>query len=333
MLTQILAQDSVTETLKRSVANHHLAHAYLFEGPGGVGKTKTAYALACALLCQKKSLTGCGACAICHRILEGQHPDVRIIFPRKEGGGNLKVEFVREEILPFTRYAPFEGRAAVLIFPDAELSFPPHQPEAANALLKTLEEPRPHVHFILISSRPKRLLDTIRSRCQSLRFSRLPEAAVKQILTEHHTDKALVDIAAALAKGRADRALWLAQENRTSTLVKQAIAINDTVSQGTNSEVLGLAETLTQDEHLDVVLDTLAWLYRDIAVSHLSSELKPAAFSTLDVMAALNRCAKPIYIDRLAARVFAIRRTTRLLERTANKQLVIESLLFELSES
>lgn len=332
MFSRIYAQDAAIKALKTALVNDRLAHAYLFHGPGGVGKTTSAMALAHAALCEQMPNEGCGECLVCRRISAGQHPDVRVISPRAEGGGNLKVDFIREEILPFSRFAPFEGRAAFLVFPEAERSFPPHQSEAANALLKTLEEPRSNLHFVLVSDRPKRLLPTIQSRCQSLRFGRLPNDVLKRILAERLDSQAGHDMAIALADGCAHRALWLAEEGRSQALAAKALNIDATLLQGSLSKLLDLAAGLYQDEQLNLVLTTLAWLYRDLSVSHVSGELSPLAFGSADISRATAYRQVPIHTERMAQHVVAIRRAERALERTVNKQLAIEALLFELAQ-
>ncbi|MCB9708236.1 MAG: AAA family ATPase [Myxococcales bacterium] len=338
MLTRILGQETAIDLLERGLKHQRLAHAYIFEGPSGIGKTKTARALACAILCQDVPGSGCGTCSICQRVMSGDHPDVRIIPPRKEGGGNLKVEFVREEILPFCRYAPFEGRSGVLIFPDADLSFPPHQPESANALLKILEEPRQGIHFVLVTSRPRRLLSTIRSRCQSLRFKRLSHPVLKRILDDHgHAKDAGEALVLALSNGRADRALWLAGDKRAVDLVARTVEIashiDATRNQGPLSILLELAASLAQDDSLPMILDALAWLYRDLAIRQLDHAGLPLAFSDANVEAAQNAQGAPVSSAQLAEHITWIRHTERSLERTVNKQLALESLLFRLAQA
>src|SRR4051812_33166373 len=160
---QIASQVPALTTLKRALTTAQVAHAYLFEGPSGVGKMLAARSVAEALLCTEAPGVGCGVCNTCERVRNDKHPDVRIFAPREEGNRNLQVDTIRNEIVSFAKFAPFEGRAAVLIFPEADVSFPEMHPEAANALLKTLEEPRQALTFILLSERPERLLATIRS--------------------------------------------------------------------------------------------------------------------------------------------------------------------------
>ncbi|MFW6067439.1 MAG: AAA family ATPase, partial [Myxococcota bacterium] len=192
----ILGQPGAVRTLERAVETGRVASAYLFEGPGGVGKRATALELAAALV-------GAGEPRQRERVRSGRHPDVRIFEPRQEGARNIQVEFLREEVLPFAQFAPFEAPAAFLVFPEADVSFPETHPEAANALLKPLEEPRRGVHFVLTSERPDRLLPTIRSRCQRLRFHRLPRDVLDRILESHGVEAPRREEAVALAGGRA----------------------------------------------------------------------------------------------------------------------------------
>ncbi len=214
----ILGQEPAVQTLVRAVRTGRVPHAYRFEGPDGVGKELAAFALAQALLCTARPL-GCGECSACRRVAtlaEGepqvpQHPDVvlvqRGLYPKELLGGTsqeamtISVHQIRRVVLGRAGFGPHEGRALVFIVRDAdELGV-----QAANALLKTLEEPPARTHFILLTSRPTKLLDTIRSRTLAVRFGPLPESVIAGILqTEGHSPAA-----ARLGDGSAARALAL----------------------------------------------------------------------------------------------------------------------------
>ena len=174
-LDSVRAQDGAVRALQRARQHGRVASAYLFDGPSGVGKERAAVAFA-------TDVVSGGNPHIVDRIEAEAHPDVRVFGPRDEGKRNIQVEVLRNEILPLAQFAPFEASSTFFIFPEADVSFPAFQAEAANALLKTLEEPRPNVHFILTSERPDSLLPTIRSRCQRIRFARLPDAVLRDIL-------------------------------------------------------------------------------------------------------------------------------------------------------
>jgi DNA polymerase III subunit delta' len=142
-------------------------HAYLFTGPPGAGKSEAALAFAAGLACSEG---GCGVCSTCRRVLQGLHPDVEVVVPE----GNLIRKQEITEINLHAAYRPYEARAKVYVFLEAD-SF---NAEAANAFLKTLEEPPGHVHFILVTDRHERLLPTIASRCQPVSFSLVPAGAI-----------------------------------------------------------------------------------------------------------------------------------------------------------
>lgn len=259
---EIEEQAVAVSVLERALDKGLLAHAYLFEGPRGVGKRKTALALAGALLCEQTPNVGCGECSVCKRVGQGTHPDVRIFAPREEGNGNIQVEFLRDEILPFTQYAPFEAKAAVVIFPDADVSLPMQHPEAANALLKTLEEPRKNLHFVLTTSRPAELLITIRSRCQRLRFGGLSDALLERIITRSPAgseleEKVVQDIVR-IAGGSAKLAFELIQGTELRELNERVDALEAALATPGPGRLVQQSDSLGKSDELPLLLDLFA---------------------------------------------------------------------------
>ncbi len=209
-----LGQPTARKTLERALEGGRVHHAYRFEGPEGVGKATLARLVAAALLCPVSPF-GCGRCSSCERALAvsseapevPKHPDFlfvgRGIYPASILGTTeatgISVEQIRRIVQPRVGYPPHEGRALVIVLFDAEeLSV-----SAANALLKTLEEPANKTHFILLTSRPGRLLDTIRSRTLAVRFGPLPENVVAELLAREGLDPRLAPLAeGSLARAR-----------------------------------------------------------------------------------------------------------------------------------
>src|SRR5688572_14870517 len=113
--SDIEAQDAALRIIRPALEGQRLGQAYLFWGPSGVGKQMAALALAKAALCATRPGEGCDACEICRRVAQSSHPDVRIFAPRDEGNRNLQVDYVRSEILPIAKFAPFEAEHAFLI--------------------------------------------------------------------------------------------------------------------------------------------------------------------------------------------------------------------------
>jgi DNA polymerase-3 subunit gamma/tau len=170
----IVGQTHVSRTLKNAVEQNRLAHAYLFVGPRGVGKTSTARILAKALNCVKgPTVTPCGVCDNCKEIAAGNSLDVIEI----DGASNNSVEDVRQ-LRDNVRYAPAKGRYKIYLIDEVHML----SSAAFNALLKTLEEPPPHVKFIFATTEPQKVLPTILSRCQRFDLHRIPANLIAQHL-------------------------------------------------------------------------------------------------------------------------------------------------------
>jgi DNA polymerase-3 subunit gamma/tau len=162
----VVGQEHITRTLKNAIAQNRLAHAYLFVGPRGIGKTSTARILAKALCCiHAPTSEPCGVCDPCREIAAGNSLDVLEI----DGASNNGVEQVRE-LRDNVRYAPSRGQYKIYIIDEVHML----TAAAFNALLKTLEEPPEHVKFIFATTEPQKVLATILSRCQRFDLRRIP---------------------------------------------------------------------------------------------------------------------------------------------------------------
>jgi DNA polymerase III subunit gamma/tau len=171
---ELIGQTHVSRTLKNAVAQNRLAHAYLFVGPRGIGKTSIARILAKALNCvQGPTVTPCGVCDNCREIAAGNSLDVLEI----DGASNNGVEQVRE-LRENARYAPAKSRFKIYIIDEVHML----TSAAFNALLKTLEEPPTHVKFIFATTEPQKVLPTIVSRCQRFDLHRIPANLIAQHL-------------------------------------------------------------------------------------------------------------------------------------------------------
>jgi len=320
-LDSVRAQDGAIRALRRAREHGRVASAYLFDGPSGVGKERTAVAFA-------TDVVAGGDLHVADRIESGSHPDVRVFRPRDEGKRNIQVEVLRSEILPLAQFAPFEAASTFFIFPEADVSFPVFQPEAANALLKTLEEPRPNVHFILTSERPDSLLPTIRSRCQRIRFARLPHSVLRDILQSEGAPQESIAPAIALSAGRADVALALARDGAVDALIELVISVDDAVRGSGPGVLVELSEQLARRDDLELALLTLQTFYRDLSVTSLGLPAEALGFSEREQD--LEERATSVSSSAAAARVSLIHECVQSMQRNANKQVALDSLLFGL---
>lgn len=250
-LSSLLGQPTAKATLERALRTNKAHHAYRFEGPKGVGKETAAFLFAQALLCTVSPSEGCESCSACRRVrtlsassphVPG-HPDViligRGVYPPALLGGaseatGISVEQIRRILLPRLGLPPHESQALVIIIRDAEdLTI-----AAANALLKTLEEPGRGVHFILLTSRPAQLLDTVLSRSLAVRFGLLPDEAMRTLLAKEDLPADLLSVAqGSLEKARVLGVpdAWRAREDFLS-------ALDSALNQGDTEAALRFAD-------------------------------------------------------------------------------------------
>ncbi len=167
----VVGQEHIERTIKNAIEQDKVSHAYLFTGPRGTGKTTTARLVAKALLCEKgPTPEPDGTCDDCTMIANGEHPDVYELDAASRTG----VENVREEIIGRVQFAPTRGRYKVYIIDEVHML----STAAFNALLKTLEEPPSHVVFILATTDPQKVPETIHSRCQRFDFRRISAESI-----------------------------------------------------------------------------------------------------------------------------------------------------------
>ena len=321
--------------LSRAIARDTLPPSLLLAGTSGIGKRRTAMAVAEALNClaPRKAVAfetdACGECASCRRIARSVHADVVVLEPGDTG--TIKTDSVRD-VIDRANYRPFEGRRRVVIVDEADALME----SAQNALLKTLEEPPRASVFVLVSSMPEALLPTVRSRCRPLRFGDLTPAEVATVLMrDHEYDEADARAAAADAGGSVGRALEaravdLAEARGAAQhLLHQAARVVDPgrrleAVRGLTGKATGAAER----DQMTVCLRSLSSLLRDLGL--LSNRADPATLANADLRDELGRLTSAFDSERSTRAFNAVDQALAALERNVNPKVVADWLVLQL---
>ena len=322
--------------LSRATARNTLPPALLLAGPAGIGKRRSAIAIAEVLNCLQSATTGpfeadaCGTCTSCRRIARGTHPDVIVLEPGDTG--TIKIDAVRD-VIDRAAYRPFEGRRRAVIVDEADALVW----EAQGALLKTLEEPPSASVFILVSSMADALLPTVRSRCSRLRFGALTAAEVAGVLIRDH---GYTDPDAHAAAAAADGSVGCALAARSVDLGEARAAaqqlLERTARVADPARRLDAARDLMgrkrapaiEREELAMCLRVLASLLRDLGM--LAVRADTPALANADLQSALERLTDAFDSDRSLRAFGAVDRALGALERNSNPKIVADWLVLQL---
>ena len=239
---QIIGQQHVTQTLQNALAADRVGHAYLFTGPRGTGKTSTARLLAKAVNCTGEGVRPCNQCAICTAVTEGRLMDLIEI----DAASNTSVDDIRD-LRDKIDFRPAEARLKFYIIDEVHML----SKSAFNALLKTLEEPPPHVVFVLATTEPEKIPATITSRCQRFDFRRIKQEEVAAHLQFIATQEALAVEEEAL--------LLIARQGSGSmrdsiSLLDQLTAYGEAITLDLVRSVLGAADSTATQSMIDHIL-------------------------------------------------------------------------------
>jgi DNA polymerase-3 subunit delta' len=310
--------------LQAALQSGRLAHALLFHGEERIGKRLVAKVLAQAVNCELEPPMSppdaCGVCRSCHQIASETHPDVTILTATSGKGETEQTREIESRFI----YRPLVGTRKIVILDNADLL----RQEAANALLKTIEEPPPDSLIILVSSRPDSLLPTIRSRCQDIRFAPLPIATVKEIL-QHRRGLSEPDaqFLAMISGGR----LGFALEADAGALRAERAAFLELVGQKALESMGGLFAVcagVAKSEQAEAALEWLATWFRDLAIVKTGGDR--ARLINMDCMEELDRLAARLPLDKILEFAGYVESMEEGLERNLNKQLMLEGLLLRL---
>lgn len=324
----IIGHKAVKQQLQTMQQEDRIPHAMLFCGMEGIGKNLAAEALAAVLLCHEPVAgTACGVCPSCRALAAGTHPDYFTLEPMAAGKAakSIKIDAVRELQSSISR-VPLLSQRRVVIIREAEKM----NEAAANCLLKTIEEPTGQVAFILETSAPAALLDTIISRCMRVEFGVLSPEELRQILIGLDVEQYEAERLSSIADGSVARALAL-REPVSRDLQQTAFKLAEELGDITVEKMLQLAKDMSAHsrEELTEWLGFLMMIYRDLLILYTGSKLPLYNQSDMQRLSALLGKYPQARLLRLQALLIEYQKRLR---SNVNLQLCLEGLLIRLQE-
>ncbi len=307
---EILGQERVLSIIQSCLKNKRFSGAYLFSGPEAIGKKMAAKITAAALNCQDEFNPPCGSCSSCLKIQKDEHPDLHII---QNGQAQIKIEDIRG-ILRQANLRPYEGKAAVFIIDNAHKL----NTEAANSLLKVLEEPPANVAIILITHKPQSIIKTVLSRCRMVKFACLPRVRLEEVLAKNYAlDKATAHFLAYYAEGRLGLALRLKDE----PLLQEKNKIYDDFL---SAKPLDRNITGQSKEQLHTALNILASWFRDVYL--IKAGISEQEAINVDRQTDLLKAAGQYSYKQLDEIIWSIGESALYLEKNINSKLLVHNL-------
>jgi DNA polymerase-3 subunit delta' len=315
----IIGQDRALLLLQKAVAESRLSHAYLFYGRSGVGKRFTAVQFIKTLYCPVSPLDACDTCTACRKIATGNHPDVIFVTPDDT---SIKIEQIRA-IQRRLSYKPYENQRTTVLIESCELLSPP----AANALLKTLEEPQTNALLLLLTSKKEALPLTIVSRCQLVPFRPLSPLHLRTIFERQGVDSATAVLAASLTEGQLDR-LNGVELSQLLTMRQSAYnVLQDTLSAQGLTSFLQARKLVSKRDQCDEILRWLALFCRDLTILLVAPN---TPLYNQDLHAELTTFTHRLRLEHLLEMFERIQQLRTHLTMNMNPQLLFEQLLVQL---
>jgi DNA polymerase-3 subunit delta' len=321
----LIGQEKAKKLLIRSHGNTRMGHAFLFRGPAGVGKKRAALTFASYINCLAPANNdACGQCQSCLKFKSGNHPDLHIIEP---DGAAIKINQIRA-LKQALAFPPFEARYRVVILIETSTM----RREAANSLLKTLEEPPANTLLIMTADTAGELLPTIKSRCQEIPFFALPYDKVAEKLCEiADISREAASTLAAVAEGSLGQALLLLETDLLGT--RRAIITALINLQPDNPESVEQVFRIAEDaaalkENLPELLNLLRIWFRDLILYYTNSP--DSLIVNLDLLSTFSQAKERWKLEELFDKLGRIKLAEKQLLRNCNKGHVCEMLFFDL---
>lgn len=256
----IIGHENIIKSLKKSIEDDTISHAYLFQGQEGIGKKKLSYAFSKALLCLSEGERPCNLCQACHLFDTSTNPDFLHIYAEKNMIKIGQIERIQSEM----KTAPINSKKKVIIIEEAQLM----NKESTNKLLKTLEEPPAFVHIILTSSSPFKILPTILSRVQIINFFPVEKDKIQDLLINDHNKTDLeAKFIREFTKGAIGKSIDLAKDETIFQRREDVLNLINPIILGDKTKVFYSMDFFNDNEdNIDDILDILIYYLRDLLV-------------------------------------------------------------------
>lgn len=318
-------QPTVLKMIAKSIQKGRVAHAYLFEGERGTGKKDVSLLFAKSLFClNRKEYKPCSECINCRRIASGNHPDVHLIEPDGQSIRKAQIEALQAE---FTKTG-VESNKKLYIIEHADRM----TANAANSLLKFLEEPHSETVAILLTEQYHRMLNTIISRCQTISFKPLPPSVLADYLKEQHVPGHIASVVAHMTNNL-EEALELSRNDWFAQARKIVLQLYEALNKSRFQALLVVQEQwlphFQEKQQINLGLDLLLYIYRDLIYIQLG-ESEKVIFT--DQLSYFNQQALTLSQKRLTENMTVILQAKARLNTNMNPQLLMEQLVLRLQE-
>ena len=318
---QIIGHQRQIRILKKSIEENTISHSYLFEGQEGLGKRKVAQAFSKALLCKGSGDKPCNKCSSCIKFDTDNHPDFKILSPTK--GLIAKKEI--DELISSISTLPFESERKIYLIDQGDSIMLRSQ----NNLLKTLEEPPKYIVIIIVTSNVNRIIPTILSRCQNIKFHLIENRAIIDLLKkDYELGEEKASIIGSFAKGSMKKAIEMAESNEFFERREEIIKIIDEIVNGNKIRIFTASELLNKNkDKIEEILDIFIYWFRDLLI------YKELGESDLIVNSdKINMLCQQSFLDmrKINDIIYSIEMTKINVKRNVNFNLSIETMLLNI---
>ena len=258
--SEIIGHEQIIENLKNAICYEKISHAYIFNGPDLSGKKMLAEAFAMALQCEKEQSFGCMECHSCKQAISHNHPD--IIYVSHEKPNTIGVDDIRTQVNSDIGIKPYSSKYKIYIIDEAEKM----NPQAQNALLKTIEEPPSYGILMLLTTNADGFLQTILSRCITLNLRGVKTEVIKKhLMTHYQKPDYLADICATFSQGNVGKAIQLASSEEFNVLKAAVLALLKKTEELDVADISVTARELSEYKpQIDEYLDLMTMWFRDV---------------------------------------------------------------------